>query len=128
MNRWGRRDDDDDDPCPPLLDALLYFRSIARSKRHDHAARAGAACGEVLTRPEPPPHSCNVGTRVHYSRTTCRRCGVGAIWNKPQIDDWGNHGDWDLLTPIGATINLTGGHGMRVGRTREFAMLPVPAP
>ena len=48
---------------------------------------------------------------------------VGPIWNKPQIDDWGNHGDWDLLTPIGATTNLMGGHGMRVGRTREFAML-----
>ena len=27
------------------------------------------------------------------------------------------------LTPLEATINFMGGHGMRVGRTREFAML-----
>ena len=27
------------------------------------------------------------------------------------------------LTPLEATINFMGGHGMRIGRTREFAML-----
>ena len=60
-------------------------------------------------------------TQVRW--TLCIGRSRTAPWHKPQIDDWGNHGDWDLLTPIGATINLMGGHGMRVGRTREFAML-----
>ena len=33
--------------------------------------------------------------------------------------------EWEVtrLTPLEATINFMGGHGMRVGRTREFAML-----
>ena len=127
MNRMGGgRDDDDDDPCPPLLDALFVFQKHRTECEAitTMLLRAGADVRRGTDDGLSPLHIAAMwGLAFIIPALLAAGAEVGAIWNKPQIDDWGNHGDWDLLTPIGATINLMGGHGMRVGRTREFAML-----
>jgi ankyrin repeat protein len=122
----GGRDDDDDDPCPPLLDALFVFQKHRTECEAitTMLLRAGADVRRGTDDGLSPLHIAAMwGLAFIIPALLAAGAEVGAIWNKPQIDDWGNHGDWDLLTPIGATINLMGGHGMRVGRTREFAML-----
>ena len=122
----GEYEDDGEDPCPPLLDALYEFR---KNRTECEAIttmllRAGADVRRGTDDGLSPLHIAAMwGLAFIIPALLAAGAEVGAIWNKPQIDDWGNHGDWDLLTPIGATINLMGGHGMRVGRTREFAML-----
>ena len=129
VNKIGGHIDEDDgeDPCTPLLDALFEFRK----DRTDCAAittmllRAGADARRGTEDGLSPLHIAAMwGLAFIIPTLLAAGAEVGALWHKPQIDDWGNHGDWDLLTPIGATINLMGGHSLSgSSRSREFALL-----
>ena len=123
----GEHEDDGEDPCPPLLDALFVFQKHRTECEAitTMLLRAGADVRRGTDDGLSPLHVAAMwGLAFIIPTLLAAGAEVGALWHKPQIDDWGNHGDWDLLTPIGATINLMGGHSLSgSSRSREFALL-----
>ena len=112
VNKVGGHNEeyDGEDPCTPLLDALFEFR---KNRTECEAIttmllRAGADVHRGTEDGLSPLHIAAMwGLAFIIPTLLAAGAEVGAIWREPQIDEWtGITDDWELQTPLEATINL----------------------